>query len=108
MPPTHLGGRDTFFIKTFDRPGVDEFVHFFWLVGNLRVAFADVNYACAGQHRQSIELLVGQSRLDCALTLARATVTQNFVRDFEQRLFCKVRNQARVRAVFNDGTWSFV
>ena len=42
-PPPKLGRRDAFFIKSFDRPGVHEFVHLLGVARDLRVALADVN-----------------------------------------------------------------
>ena len=53
--PTHFGRRNAFFVEAFNRPSVDKFIDALWLVCYLCVAFADVNHARAGQHRQTIK-----------------------------------------------------
>jgi len=41
--PAHLGGGGSLFAEAFDAPGVDELVHLFGPVGDLRVTLAAVN-----------------------------------------------------------------
>ena len=63
--PTKFCRRNAFFVEAFNRPCVAKLVDFFWLVGNLCVAFGDVNDLGAGELCKHIELFGLKSSLQC-------------------------------------------
>ena len=74
--PTKFCRCNAFFVEAFNGPRVAKLVDFFWLVGNLRVAFGNMNDFGASELREHIELLGFKSSLQCRSATSCLAVIQ--------------------------------
>ena len=99
--PAHLSRGRPLFAEALDAPGVDELVHLFGLIGDLRVALAAMNDLDAELVGQVVELLrLGVVRDLLRLSAAELLVRQGLPSDVQKRLLGEMADQARVRPVF--------
>ena len=100
--PAHLGRGRSLLAEALDAPGVDELVHLFGLVGDLRVALAAVNHLDAELVGQVVEV----PRLGVVSDLLRLRAAEFFfrqrlLRDVQERVLGEMADQAGVRSVFD-------
>src|SRR5215813_15073897 len=99
--PAHLSRGCPLFAEALDAPGIDEFVHLFGLIRDLRVALAAMNDLDAELVSQVVEFL----RLGVVCDLLRLSAAELLVRqdlpsDVQKRLLGEMADQAWVRSVF--------
>ncbi len=100
--PAHLRGGGPLLPEALDAPGIDELVHLFGLIRDLRVALAAVNHLDAellGQVVKVLRLGVVGDRL--RLRLAEFLVRQRSLRDVQQRVLGEMADQAGVGSMFD-------
>ena len=100
--PAHLGGGCPLFAEALHAPGIDELVHLFGLIRDLRVALAAVNDLDAellGQVVKVLRLGVVGDRL--RLRLAEFFVRERLLRDVQQRVLGEMADQAGVGSMFD-------
>ena len=102
--PAEFRSRGSFLAESLDAPGVDEFVHFLGLVGDLSVSLAAMDDLNAQFMGEVIEALVARMRGDALGRLAREFLFLKAAGgDIKQRLFGEVADQTRVGTVFKNG-----
>ena len=106
--PTKFCRCNAFFVEAFNRPRVAELVDFFWLVGNLRIAFGDMNDFGASELREHIELFGFKSGLQCCSTTSCFAVFQQSGSDVNKCTLHQVAHHAWVCTVFDNCRWSVV
>ena len=100
--PTHLSRGCPLFAKALDAPGVDELVHLFGLIRDLRVALAAMNDLDAELVGQVVESLRPGVMSDfLRLSAAELLVRQGLPSDVQQCLLSKMADQAGVCPMFD-------
>ncbi len=100
--PAHLGRGRPLFPEALHAPGIDELVHLFGLVRDLRVALAAMNDLDA----ELLSQMVKVPRLGVVSDLLRLSpaeflVREGALRDVEERLLGEMADQAWVGSVFD-------
>jgi hypothetical protein len=102
--PAHLGRGDALFVEAVDTPGVDELVGLLRPIGDLRVAFGDVDDLRAGVHRQHVEpgaVVAGRGESGFQGNgIGGQAALQHRRGDLDQCLLGEVAHHAGVGAVF--------
>ncbi len=102
--PPYFHRRSRFFTETLDRPGADEFVHFFRPVRDLRVAFAYMDRFHAKLHGQAVEFFIpDQAFQDFPVCPGESLVTRCFFGNIKKPLFCEMGNKPGIGAVVQHG-----
>ena len=100
--PTKFSWCNTFFIEAINTPCVHELVDFFWFVGDLRVAFGDVNHLCAREHCKLVELSISECFFQTSLAITGKTFYKNLGGDFRKGLLDEVAYKTRVGTMFKN------
>ena len=100
--PAHLGRGRPLLPEALHAPGIDELVHLFGLIGDLRVALAAVNDLDAELLGQVVKVpRLGVVSDPLRLSPAEFLLRQRALRDVEQRVLGEMADQAGVRSVFD-------
>src|SRR5262245_26919560 len=107
--PAHLCRGRALFAETLDAPGVDELVHLFGLIRDLRVALAAMNDLDTELMGQVVKFLRrGVVRDFLRLSAAELLVRQGLLSDVQQCLLGEMADQTRVRPMFEYRRWSWL
>src|SRR5215510_12882680 len=99
--PAHLSRGCPLFAEALDAPGVDELIHLFGLISDLRVALAAMNDLDTELVGQVVEFLrLGMVSNLLRLSAAELLVRQRLTSDVQQRLLGEMADQAWIRPVF--------
>src|SRR6185503_19968369 len=104
--PPHLGRGRPLFPKALNAPGINEFVHLFRLVRDLRVAFAamdDLDTELVGQVIKILSFGVMSNLLP--LGAAKFFFRECSLSDIQECVFSEMADQTWVCSVFDYGRW---
>ena len=100
--PAHLGRGRPLLAEALHAPGIDELVHLFGLIGDLRVALAAMNHLDAELLGQVVKVpRLGVVSDLLRLRPAEFLFRQRLLRDVQQRLLGEMADQAGVGSVFD-------
>ena len=100
--PTKFGWCNAFFVEAINGPRVNKLVHFFWLIGDLRISFGDMNHLCAREHCKLVELAISESFFETSFAIPSKTLIENLGSDFCKRLLDEVAYKTRVGTMFKN------
>ena len=106
--PSEFRGCDALLVEPVHTPGVHELADFLWLIGDLRVAFGDVNSADLEQLCEHVEATLGHCGSNLLVALGEQPVAQDRFGDLNERLLDEMAHQTRVSPVLHDGRGSVV